>query len=88
MIDRSPAQDRYLTLLEVAQEMSVSDQTVYNWVDQKKLPATKIGRALRIKRSDLERLIEAHSTTAPGAGEDAFWDDPDAQGFQLPGRSR
>lgn len=66
----------------------MSDQTVYNWIDQKKLPATKIGRALRIRRSDLERLIEAHSTTALGAAEDAFWDDPEAQAFQLPGRSR
>ena len=88
MVDRSPAPDRYLTVLEVAEEMNVSDQTVYNWIDQKKLPATKIGRALRIRRSDLERLIDAYSTIAPGAGEDAFWEDPDAQAFQLPGRSR
>lgn len=74
--------DPYLTVLQVAHEMKVSDQTVLNWIHQKKLPATKISRALRIRRSDLERMIAAHSTTT---GEDSFWDDAEAQGFQRPG---
>jgi hypothetical protein len=31
-------------------------------------------------------VIEAHTTTAPGLADDSFWEDPDAQAFQVPGR--
>jgi putative molybdopterin biosynthesis protein len=81
-----PEEDPYLTPLQVAHELGLSDQTVYNWIKEKRLPATKVGRALRIRRSDLERMIAAHSTTS-GADETSFWDDPSAQDFQIPGRS-
>jgi putative molybdopterin biosynthesis protein len=87
-LNRTPDPDPYLSPLEIAEELGLSDQTIYNWIREKKLPATKIGRALRIRRSDLERMIAAHSTTSAELGEDAFWDSPDAQGFQSPGRNR
>jgi excisionase family DNA binding protein len=77
-----------MSVLEVAEQLGFSDQTIVNWIREKKLPATRIGRRYRIRRSDVERVVAAHSTTDPGAGEDAFWDDPDAQGFQAPGRSK
>lgn len=77
-----------MSVLEVAEQLGFSDQTIVNWIREKKLPATKIGRRYRIRQSDVERVVAAHSTTTSGADEDAFWDDPDAQGFQEPGRSR
>ena len=84
-MEGTPDQDQYLTALQVAQEMGVSDQTVYNWIREKRLPATKIARSVRVRRSDLERMIAAHSTTVPGGSEEGFWDDGSAQDFQLPG---
>jgi excisionase family DNA binding protein len=83
-MEGTPDQDQYLTALQVAQEMGVSDQTVYNWIREKRLPATKIARSVRVRRSDLERMIAAHSTTDSAEGEGGFWDDPSAQDFQLP----
>ena len=77
-----------MSVLEVAEQLGFSDQTIVNWIREKKLPATRIGRRYRIRRSDVERVVAAHSTTAPSASEDSFWGDPDAQGFQEPGRSR
>jgi excisionase family DNA binding protein len=76
-----------MSVLEVAEQLGFSDQTIHNWIHEKRLPATKIGRRYRIRRSDVERLVASHSTTT-GAGEDAFWDDPDAQDFQEPGRRK
>jgi excisionase family DNA binding protein len=73
--------------MEVAEQLGFSDQTIHNWIRDKKLPAVKIQRSYRIKQSDVNRLVEAHRTTAPVAGEDSFWDDPEAQSFQVPGRS-
>ena len=70
--------------MEVAERLGFSDQTIHNWIRDRKLPAVKIQRSYRIKQSDVDRLVEAHGTTAPVAGEDSFWDDPEAQGFQTP----
>ena len=86
MVNRTPDQDRYLSVMEVAEQLGFSDQTIHNWIHDKKLPAIKIQRSFRIKQSDVDRLIEAHGTTAPVEGEDSFWEDPEAQGFQAPGR--
>ena len=72
--------------MEVAEQLGFSDQTIHNWIRDKKLPAVKIQRSYRIKKSDVDRLVEAHGTTAPIVGEDSFWDDPEAQSFQAPGR--
>jgi excisionase family DNA binding protein len=83
-MEGTPDQDQYLTALQVAQEMGVSDQTVYNWIREKRLPATKIARSVRVRRADLERMIAAHSTTAPVGDEEGFWDGPGAQDFQVP----
>jgi excisionase family DNA binding protein len=79
-VEGTPDQDQYLTALQVGQEMGVSDQTVYNWIREKRLPATKIARSVRVRRSDLERMIAAHSTTVAAGGEEGLWDDPSAQG--------
>ena len=66
--------------------MGFTPQTVQNWIKDRKLPAVKIQRNYRIRQSDVDRVIAANSTTAPGTGADSFWENPDAQDFQAPGR--
>ncbi len=50
-------EDRYLTIKEAAEFLSVGRQHVYNLIDQGKLPAKNIGlgemRILRVLLSDL-----------------------------------
>ncbi len=47
---------------EVASLLRVTRQTVYNWIEQGDLRATKItGRALRIHRDDILKLIGERS---------------------------
>ena len=59
--------------------LKLNQQTVRNWIDQGSLPALRVGRRVRIKRSDFERVL-AQSYTAwrglVGAGE---W--PERRGF-------
>jgi excisionase family DNA binding protein len=74
-------EDTFLTVAEVAGLLKLNQQTVRNWIDQGSLPALRVGRRVRIRRSDLELMLERGSTTAassaspPGAGPSAedFW---------------
>jgi excisionase family DNA binding protein len=74
-----PLEDSFLTVAEVAEILKLNQQTVRNWIDQGSLPALRVGRRVRIRRSDLERLLEEART-----GGGASWSsEPDlsAEGF-------
>jgi excisionase family DNA binding protein len=60
--------ETFLTVAEVAELLKLNQQTVRNWIDQGSLPAVRVGRRVRIRRSDLERLLEEGSTAAPAPG--------------------
>ena len=48
----------FLTVEDIARELQVSEDTVRNWIKQKKLVAVKIGRDWRIDRRDYLRFLE------------------------------
>jgi excisionase family DNA binding protein len=50
-------EDSYLTVAEVAEVLKLNQQTVRNWIDQGSLPALRVGRRVRIKRSDFDRIL-------------------------------
>ena len=54
--------DEFLTVAEVAELLKLNQQTVRNWIDQGSLPALKVGRRVRIRRSDLERVLDEGAT--------------------------
>ena len=57
-MDRGDLEESFLTVAEVAETLKLNQQTVRNWIDQGFLPALRVGRRVRIKRSDFERLLE------------------------------
>jgi excisionase family DNA binding protein len=73
-------EDSFLTVAEVAEMLKLNQQTVRNWIDAGSLPAIHVGRRVRIKRSDLDRIIESGYRGAapapvatPGPSADDFW---------------
>ena len=58
--------ESFLTVAEVAETLKLNQQTVRNWIDQGSLPALRVGRRVRIRRSDFERLL-TEGYTAAGA---------------------
>ncbi len=54
----SESEETYLTVAEVAETLKLNQQTVRNWIDQGSLPALRVGRRVRIKRSDFQRILE------------------------------
>jgi excisionase family DNA binding protein len=75
----SEPEETFLTVAEVASILKLNQQTVRNWIDQGSLPALRVGRRVRIKRSDFERVL-AQSYTA-GSGSPAQETGPSAEDF-------
>ena len=60
------SEESYLTVAEVAATLKLNQQTVRNWIDAGTLPALRVGRRVRIKRSDFDRILEeSYSGTSP-----------------------
>ncbi len=51
--------DRMLTTSEVADRLSVSERTVFRWLEQGRLTAFRAGRVLRISEASLEVFLAA-----------------------------
>jgi len=69
-----------LTVAEVAELLKLNQQTVRNWIDQGSMPAIRIGRRVRIRRADLERVLASGYQGDP-ALRDPGPDGPSAADF-------
>jgi putative molybdopterin biosynthesis protein len=50
----------WLTTKEVARFLQLNPRTIQKMVKQKQLPASRIGRALRIRKSDIDAFMNEH----------------------------
>ncbi len=76
-------EDRFLTVLDIAELLKLNQQTVRNWIDAGKLPAVRVGRRVRIRQSELDRFIAAGETASAAQaredGSDETSEDPTAE---------
>jgi excisionase family DNA binding protein len=49
-----------MTLEEVAAYLKVTPQTIYTWAQEKRIPAAKLGKEWRFKKSVLDRWFDGH----------------------------
>jgi excisionase family DNA binding protein len=54
--------EELLTVAEIAASLKMNQQTIRNWIDSGYLPAIRIGRRVRVKRSDFDAPLEANYT--------------------------
>jgi excisionase family DNA binding protein len=78
-VESSDREESFLTVAEVAEILKLNQQTVRNWIDQGSLPALRVGRRVRIKRSDFERVLE--QSYSSGLGSAASDRGPTAEDF-------
>jgi excisionase family DNA binding protein len=67
-MERNHNEDSFLTVAEVAETLKLNQQTVRNWIDRGELPAVRVGRRVRIKRADFDRLLDEGYSAGAGAG--------------------
>jgi excisionase family DNA binding protein len=49
-----------MTLEEVAAYLKVRPQTIYTWAQEKRIPAAKLGKEWRFKKSVIDRWFDGH----------------------------
>jgi excisionase family DNA binding protein len=54
---RPPVND-ILTLEEVASYLRLTPQTIYKWAQEKRIPAAKLGKEWRFRRSIIDRWLD------------------------------
>ena len=53
---------RFVTVKFISEDLGVPEDTVREWIRQKKLPAYRVGREYRIKKEDYEKFLEESRT--------------------------
>ena len=49
--------EKFLTVDEVAEYLSLSKGTIYQWAAEKRIPHYKMGRAVRFKKAEIESWL-------------------------------
>ncbi len=49
-----------LTLEEVATYLRLKPQTIYKWAQEKRIPAAKLGKEWRFRRTVIDRWLDDH----------------------------
>lgn len=55
-----PEKDKIMTLEEVAEYLRLTPQTIYSWAQEKKIPAVKLGKEWRFKKSLIDKWFDDH----------------------------
>ena len=50
-------QERWLSVDEIAAHMGVNPDTVYKWIERRKLPAHKMGRLWKFKATEVDEWV-------------------------------
>ncbi len=52
--------DKIMTLEELANYLRLKPQTIYSWAQEKKIPAAKLGKEWRFKKSIIDKWFNQH----------------------------
>ncbi|MBC7429079.1 MAG: helix-turn-helix domain-containing protein [Bacteriovorax sp.] len=49
--------ERWLSVEEIAAHLGISKETIYRWIERKKIPAHRVGRLWKFKASEVDAWI-------------------------------
>jgi len=59
--EESKSKSKYLSLEEIAQQLNVSERTVYRWVRSGDMRAFRLGHITRVTPEDFQKFIEKYT---------------------------
>ena len=60
--------ESWVSVDEVAQHLGVAKDSVYRWIESKRMPAHRIGRLWKFKLSEVDEWVRAGGVSESGAG--------------------
>jgi excisionase family DNA binding protein len=57
--------DRWLSVDEIAAYLGVKRDTIYKWIDRKKLPARKVGSLWKFRKEEIDDWVTSGSASDP-----------------------
>ena len=54
-------EDRWLSVMEIAEYLGVRRETIYKWLERKDMPAHKVGRLWKFKRDEVDAWVRQGS---------------------------
>ncbi|MBC8191280.1 MAG: helix-turn-helix domain-containing protein [FCB group bacterium] len=60
------AEDRWLSLEEIALHLGVQKDTVYKWLAAKKIPAHKVGRLWKFDKAEIDHWVKSGAARTKG----------------------
>lgn len=55
--------DRWLSVDEIAAYLGVKRDTIYKWIDRKKLPAHKVGSLWKFRKEEIDQWVTSGSAS-------------------------
>ena len=52
-------EERWLNMEEICKHLSVTNDTVYKWIKEKGMPASRVGRRWMFKREEVDEWIRS-----------------------------
>lgn len=50
--------ERWLSVNEIGEHLGVSKETIYRWLEKKKIPAKRIGKLWKFKASEVDEWVQ------------------------------
>ncbi len=66
-----PADDRWLSVDEIAEHLGVSKDTVYGWLTSKGMPGHRVGRFWKFNKDEIDEWVRAGGAAAKVPEDDA-----------------
>lgn len=56
---KASSEDRWLSVEEIADYLGIKRDTVYKWIERKKMPAHKVGILWKFKRGEIDEWVRS-----------------------------
>lgn len=62
------ADDRWLSVEEIAEHLGVTKDSIYRWIEKRGLPAHKVGKLWKFKKDEVDAWVRSDEGRADNKG--------------------
>ena len=65
-----PYEEKWIGLEDIALHLDVNKDTIRNWIKNTDIPAHKVGRQLKFKRSEIDKWVKSGKSSMRNIGDE------------------